>query len=211
MILKNIWDFLEKRLLFFPSNSILFNHYRDNVPDLDLPDGNRIRLKNLYNYIFSFPQKPSVLIIGEAPGIKGCRFSGVPFTSERQLVEDKLPFKGHKSSQKTHPFSENTATIFWDIMLPYFPHFFIWNCIPFHPHESENYNVNRTPSKKEISSFAVITNSIIDILQPDKIIALGRNAEYMLKEILNVSCIYIRHPSYGGKRKFQEMIKNLFT
>jgi hypothetical protein len=212
MVLKKVWDFLEEQLLSYPSTSFLFNHYRDNISDLDLPHGNLIRLKNLYNYIQSFPQKPSILILGEAPGIKGCRFSGVPFTSERQLVENKLPFKGNQSSKKEVPFSENTATIFWNIMLPYFPYFFIWNCIPFHPHENGNYTVNRTPSKKEISCFTVITNRLIDILQPDKVIALGRNAEYMLKEILNISCIYyVRHPSYGGKREFQAKIKNLLA
>ena len=210
MVLKNVWEFLKTELLAFSSTSKLFNHYKDNIPELDLPSGNLIRLNNLYNYLQSFSERPLILIIGEAPGIKGCRFSGVPFTSEEQLINGKLPFKGGKSSRRKKPYSESTATIFWNIMFPYFPYFFLWNCIPFHPYKENHYSLNRTPSKKEIFSFSFITKELIELLQSKIIIALGKSAEYMLRDVLRIPYIYVRHPSYGGKQEFCRKIKSIF-
>jgi len=210
MLLKDLWNLLEKQLFLTHSTEDLFNPYRDNDPLLDLPNGNQIRKQNLLNYINSFPKKPPVLVLGEAPGIKGCRFSGVPFTSEEQLCNKKLPFEGLQSSNKTVPYSENTATIFWKVMLPYYHKIFVWNCVPFHPHKKRQNKTNRKPTQKEITTFLPLLKEIISLLQPQFILAIGRNAEFALQAI-EISPLYIRHPSHGGAKIFEEKIKNFFN
>jgi hypothetical protein len=62
-----------------------FNQYRDVHPELDLPDGVAVRLHNLHRYLEVFAGARFVLV-GEAAGYAGCRFSGIPFTCEAQLI-----------------------------------------------------------------------------------------------------------------------------
>jgi hypothetical protein len=40
--------------------------------------------------------EPTLLLVGEAPGYRGCRMSGITFVSERQLVEEAIP-RAHAS------------------------------------------------------------------------------------------------------------------
>lgn len=52
--------------------------------------------------------KPSILLMGEAPGFHGCGITGIPFTDERTLSSH--PFfigRGYKFSDK--PENEKTA------------------------------------------------------------------------------------------------------
>ena len=98
MQIQAIWDFLEASLFLDSYHeydpSPVFNIYTETNPDLEHLDAAQIRRSNLYNYLSSFLERPSILIVGEAPGWRGCRFSGVPFTSESQLYSAKFPFKG---------------------------------------------------------------------------------------------------------------------
>lgn len=133
-----------------PSTPILFNYYRDIVPDLDLENGAEIRRNNLLNMISCYKQFPSYLLLGEAAGWKGCRFSGIPFTGENLLIRLDFAAQGHKSSLADKPYTENSGTIFWRNLKLYYPNFFVWNTVPFHPHLPENYLSNRTPTREEI-------------------------------------------------------------
>ena len=83
------------------STDELFNQYNDKDVDLkyDKPDGASIRRDDLLNYLKSIRNWDSIdMIVGEAEGKNGMRFSGVPFASEMQLLSGKLPFKGEQSS-----------------------------------------------------------------------------------------------------------------
>ena len=62
-----------------------FNQYRDVHAELDLPDGAAVRRHNQRCYLETFAGARFVLV-GEAAGYAGCRFSGIPFTCEAQLV-----------------------------------------------------------------------------------------------------------------------------
>ena len=92
--LNEIWKLFEAELFTAESTATLFNHYRDEDRQYDRKGAAEIRRENLWNYLDSFRRVPKILIIGIAPGYQGCRFSGVPFTSERQLCNGALPFSG---------------------------------------------------------------------------------------------------------------------
>ena len=64
----------------------VFNQYQEEHPEHDLPDAAEMRINNLRRYLDTFRGARHILL-AEAAGYQGCRFSGVPMTSEAQLVE----------------------------------------------------------------------------------------------------------------------------
>lgn len=217
MILNELWSLFERELFPVSSSDILFNQFKDADIRVDLPNAPEIRRKNLYNYLSSFEARPQILILGEAAGPWGFRFSGVPFTGEKQICEGTLGFFGNQSSnnnpliriKKTPPYISNSAQIFWKLMHPYISKFFIWDCVPLHPHKNDNILSVRNPGKKEISQFSDLNREIINILKPQSILSIGRCAEDALR-CFNIRSVYIRHPSRGGSKIFQEHIGKLF-
>ena len=56
------------------------NPYSVHEPSLDRPGGAAIRAANLKAYLGA-RLHPRLMLVGEAPGYRGCRFSGIAFTS----------------------------------------------------------------------------------------------------------------------------------
>jgi uracil-DNA glycosylase len=210
MILDDILKLFEEKIFSASlKDGSLFNQYNDKNLEIDLPDADKIRQDNLRNYLRSFTERPSVIVIGEAPGWRGCRFSGVPFTSEFQLCDNDLPFTGNQSSRNESPYKESTATIFWNFMSDYHTQFFAWNCIPFHPYKSDNPLSNRTPTTREISTYLALLSEIVSFMQPSQIVAVGKSAERSLKN-LGIPFSYVRHPSHGGAYEFRIGMERVF-
>lgn len=209
MRLKALWRIIEKEVFTFPSTDVLFNQYGQSIEGLDLPGGELIRRENLKNYIGRFIRRPAVLVVGEAAGPWGCRFSGVPFTGERQLEAGGLPFKGRKSSVHEPPYLERSGSILWEKLLPHFPDFILWNAVPFHPHRRGEPLSIRKPSMGEVMAAAGTLKKIISALRPSRTIAVGRTAEAALRTI-GVEAIYVRHPANGGARAFREGMGRVF-
>ena len=205
MLLEALWSFFEEDIFWIRSSqdesSLLFNPYQDLIPEVDLPNADQLRRENLYRYLASMSGWPPCLVVGEAPGWRGCRFSGIPFTSEAQLVSSVLPFSGFRSSQRSSPYTEASATLFWRIMKPYHPQFLVWNCIPFHPHQPGVPLSNRAPSEAEIRKFSPSLARLISLLAPRQVIAIGKSAQKALT-MLGISCIAVRHPAHGGSKEF---------
>lgn len=209
MLLKDIWETFRKDVFTVPSTEVLFNQYRDRVEGLDLPGAQDIRRRNLRSYLASFGRRPRALVVGEAPGPWGCRFSGLPFTGERMLEEGAFPFKGRKSSTHEPPYQENSGVIFWKAMLPHLGEFLLVNSVPFHPHKRGQPLSIRTPTRAEIERCAPILEGIIGRLKPRSIVAVGRKAEHALG-ILGFEAAYVRHPSQGGAREFGRGMERMF-
>jgi uracil-DNA glycosylase family 4 len=187
MWLDPFWSFLEETVFSAPSvlegNMPLFNPYHDTNPDYDLPEAAAIRRENLFSFLASLPEKPPVLLVGEAPGWHGCRFSGIPFTSEAQL-------------------SRGSATIFWQALGAHHPQFFVWSSVPFHPYLSGQPLSNRTPSRQELQSFLPLLAKMNRILSPKLVLAVGRQAQQALSW-LDIPAVAVRHPSHGGAVEFK--------
>jgi uracil-DNA glycosylase len=208
MILAQLFDFLEKEIFPFTSTELLWNPYLGEHPELDILNAAKIRRQNLKNYLAGFPQKPRLLLVGEAPGPWGCRFSGIPFTGERQFVEGDLLLQGQPTSTFEPPVLERSGTVVWQTIGEHYPEFFLWNCIPYHPTNPGEPLSIRTPKRSEVVQFSPLLKTFIELLSPKKVIAIGRKAEQVLM-LINIPAIYIRHPSFGGVKAFQDGIKEI--
>src|SRR3712207_1925417 len=94
----------------------LFNQYAEIAPEYDRPDGAERRCANLRLYLDIFRDAAYVLV-SEAPGYAGGRFSGVWFTDERLLVgEQALPWAREcggflRSSREDRPLSRELSAM----------------------------------------------------------------------------------------------------
>lgn len=206
----HLWELCDRHLFNAPPAPGLFNPYTDRSDDLDHPDAPALRRKNLRSYLDAFTSRPRVLLLAEAPGPWGCRFSGVPLVSESQLADPTFPIHGTPTSLAPTPHSEYSANIVWKHLGPYFPSFFIWNTVPFHPYKPDQPLSIRTPTRNEILAYSTLVDGMIALLRPEQILAIGRKAEDVLGQ-LGRPCRYIRHPSQGGALRFAEGIQEVFS
>lgn len=212
MLLLPVWEWLEGEVFNLPAVAAgpkpCFNPYRGVDPAVDRPGADRIRRENLRRYLESFTIWPETLVIGEAPGWRGCRFSGVPFTSEAQLA-GSLPFCGASSSLSDQPHREAAATIFWRVMRAYHPHFLAWNSLPQHPHLLGQPCSNRTPLQSEIRQADGALAKLVALLAPRQVIAVGNSAATTAQR-LGLAAIQVRHPGRGGAKAFTTSMRQAF-
>ena len=185
------------------SSEDLFNPYLDRSESLDRADAPAVRRTNLRSYLADHADGAALLLVAEAPGPWGCRFSGVPITSESQLLDPQFPASGGRSGLREEPYSEYSAGIFWRVMQPFYTSFFVWNSVPLHPHRKGEPLSIRTPRTSEIERFLPLLGAVVAEMAPDRILAIGRKAEEALKRI-GCEPSYVRHPSQGGARLFED-------
>ena len=205
-----LWALLEHHIFRRASTPTLYNMYRDEARRFDVTGATELRRENVKAYLSAFRDRPDTLIVGEAPGPWGCRFTGVPYTSERLYECNHVPFRGRKTSLRAESYAESTATIFWKVMTPHFPRFLIWNAVPFHPHRVGEPLSIRTPSVTEVRAHLDIMEEVLRIVSPQQVLAVGRIAQRALSK-LNHDCVPIRHPSHGGATAFRNGIEHTLT
>lgn len=206
-MLSDVWPLFKTHVFSTPSPEKQFNPYRDRRADLDVDDAPAIRRENLRAYLASYDAAPPLFLLLEAPGPWGCRFSGVPITSEAQLTDPDFPINGRQTSLD-EPHTEYSASIFWRVLQPHFPQFFVWNSLPFHPHDPDKPLSIRTPRRTEVRAWQDLLTDLLDVLAPTRIVGVGRKAERALDEV-DADPTYVRHPSQGGAKKFEHGINAL--
>lgn len=206
--MKDLWSVIENQVFNVVSTADLFNPYSSINADVDVEAASVIRRENLRRYIFDHDKGVDLLLIAEAPGPWGCRFSGVPITSESQLLDPDFPLRGRQSSRREKPYSEYSAGIYWRLLSPYYGSIFTWNTVPLHPHHVNNPLSIRTPRQIEINRFLPVLEAIVRFFSPKIILAVGRKAENALVRI-GANARYVRHPSQGGARLFEAGIREV--
>lgn len=205
------WDRLWTLLMAYQAENV-WNQYRDVDPRLDRPDGAEIRRRNLQHYLETFADARYILV-GEAAGYAGCRFSGIPFTCEAQLVgPERLPWvavqgavQGNddgvldRSSVRDKLWVEMSARIVWGA-LGTRRDCLLWNAFPWHPHRPGEPLTNRAPGRNLKDGLEVL-RCLLDLFPDAEVCAVGRVAQRALAQV-GVTARYIRHPSHGGKPRF---------
>ena len=170
---------------------------------------NAIRRENLLIYLKQmYKLNPKIILIAEAPGYRGSRITGVPFTSEHLLMNNigELDFFGREKGyrlpvEKDKLLKEATATIIWKTLLEYDIFALGWNAFPFHPHKKDNPQTNRTPSKQELLLGEGFLIRMIEMFNIERIVAVGNKSKESLDK-LGIDSTKVRHPAQGGKNEF---------
>jgi hypothetical protein len=179
----------------------LVNPYACQDPELDRPDGAAIRQANLLAYLEERPTA-AFLLDGEAAGYRGCRFSGIAFTSERSLAPERW------SSRCEQGWIEPSATIVHGELnlLGLESRTLLWDAVPFHPSIDGQPLSNRTPFAAERTDGEEWLARLIALTQPGLVVAIGRKATKSLKAVY-VGALSVRHPARGGATRFREQLR----
>ncbi len=207
-MLHDVWSLFATHVFPAPSTDDQCNPYRTRHDDLDDANAPTLRRENLRTYLSAYDTAPPLFLLLEAPGPWGCRFSGVPITSEAQLTDPAFPIDGRQTSLNDEPHTEYSASIFWRVLQPHFPHFFVWNSLPLHPHDPDEPLSIRTPRRTEVRAWQPLLTDLLDVLEPTRIVGVGRKAERALEEV-DADPTYVRHPSQGGAKTFERGINAL--
>ncbi len=189
----------------YPSDQQTTNQYSTKLPS------GEICRENLLRYLTEVSERrPKMMLMGEAPGYRGCRLTGIPFTSERIML-DGVPalemlgsHRGYRLVDNRGPVHrESSATIVWDALDSYDCVPVLWAAFPFHPHHFGKPNSNRTPTAGEVASGSRFWLELLRIMEIDRVVAVGNVAHQALARA-GIEATRIRHPSHGGKRAFTE-------
>ncbi|GJM42580.1 MAG: hypothetical protein DHS20C20_28620 [Ardenticatenaceae bacterium] len=172
------------------------------------------RRYNLQTYLHLMAlHTPAFLLLGEAPGYRGCRITGIPFTSPSILSTF-----GKQLGQTSEPFQtvpewpqisrEASATIVWRTIGGWQPLPLLWNIFPFHPHQPGNPKSNRTPKTSEIALGRPFLNHLLQLFPGITLVAVGKKASGALTK-WDLGHTAVRHPSHGGAKKFQTALSKL--
>lgn len=223
--MKDVDAFIES-LRQAPAGNI-FNPWwqHDDLHD-DYSNSAEIRRHHLKFYLLERLESCRYLLVGEALGYQGGHFSGIAMTSERMLLGHlsnkgirpehvftrMAPVRTSREDVRKDGFSEPTATIVWGHLLsagidPYT--FTIWNALPWHPyHADKGMLSNRTPVDREFTAGLQCLERLLDLMQPEKIVAVGEKAALQLEK-LKIDFHKVRHPANGGAGKFREQFTAL--
>jgi uracil-DNA glycosylase family 4 len=130
----------------------------------------------LHRYLASRWSAP-VVLVGEAPGRNGARWTGVPFTSPRQLTGSGP--------------AEATATVVHRVLIDLGcdNDVLCWNASVLYPPG------NRDPRRVELDACAPVLERVC---RGRFVVAVGRHAE------VATGAHYVRHPSHGGAARFAQ-------
>lgn len=171
-------------------------------------------VENLRHYLQLMQQEqPQVLLVGEAPGYKGCGLTGIPFSSGKLFQQVEHPFLQRLAPLLEIPVvdAENTASIVWRYLAETGVTPLFWNAYPFHPHPEGDPQKNRAPNGVEISQGVDFLQQLYSHFQPQIVAGVGRaGCRAAEQSFSNFTISYIRHPSYGGKSDFIAGMEQLY-
>ena len=177
--------------------------FREADPALERLEAAAIRRANATAYLNARAGRSPLLLVGEAMGYAGGRFTGLAFTAERTLQAWGAPYA--VTSLRPEGWAEQSGTIVHGALaaLGLEEGTVLWNVVPAHPHRPGEALSNRTPSVGELRAGAEVLSELIERLAPSAIVAVGRSAERALGE-LGLPCdASVRHPANGGATAFR--------
>jgi hypothetical protein len=187
-----------------------FNQYAQTHPELDRPDAVDVRTRNLCRYLELF-SGARLILIGEAAGYAGCRFSGIPFTCEAQIcgpapITWAIDQGLRASSSRESPWDERSARVVWGA-LGNRGDCLLWNAFPWHPCGASGPLSNRALGQ-ELRPGIEVLRCLLAMFPGAQPVAVGRIAQRALAA-LGACAPYIRHPSHGGRSAFEAGLATL--
>ena len=190
----------------------LFNPWRDCCADCLPCNGPDVKLARLAAHLAC---EPDFILCGEAPSHRGCRHSGIAFTSECQLLDERIPGIPKMNPRLTRgadAYFERSAKIVWDELydLRIEKRTILWNALPLHPHKLGDPHSNRPPKSAELKLGKDALRMLLDEFPSATVVAVGRSAEKLLKW-MDIDYEPVRHPARGGGPMFAQQLKRIVS
>lgn len=215
----------------------VFNPWHDYDERYDASRrGSSVRRQQLQAYLEERLHKAKLIMIAEAVGYQGGRFTGIAMTCERMLlghhpsVTPNRVFTGilpkrtscadsayiTKQTQRELGFNEPTDSVVWNAMLeanidPY--EVVLWNIFPFHPFKGDDGLTNRTPTQDELDQGWTYTKQLLSLFPDAHILGIGQKSSLTLEAYGVDVQATLRHPANGGaglyKQQFREFAKSI--
>lgn len=189
----------------------VFNIYRHDDPALDARGGAAKRRENLRRYLKALPA-PKYAFIGIAPGYRGARFTGVPFSDEHRLCYPGSCYD--RTSTRENAYREATAGVVMEL-LGARTDVVCWNIVPWHPHQPGEPLSNADPDAETIGYGLEALEFFFQRLYPEtKAVAVGQLPAKALEGFkvqgrpLEVVA-NLRHPAHGGATEFRQQAAKL--
>lgn len=187
-------------VLAIPSARLAMNFY---LPESDAEGNFRTNSTERCDRLLSHLDRVSdgdIVIVGEAPGWKGARQSGVPFTSAATVGLEGA--------------GEASATIVQGMLgeLGITDRVLLWNAFPLHPHRVGSPRTNRTPTKSELDAGR---DPLRLAVAGRRVICVGNLARTSIEKLLGLEvpgvggvsvsspAVALRHPAHGGAPAFR--------
>jgi hypothetical protein len=195
---------------------------RDRAPRREMP---KLRRENMQAYVEARRTHARVMLLGEAPSHRGCRFTGIAFCSETELLHKpdlvarrKLALTSRDA--ETKPQREASAAVIWsEIEAAGHPfEVVLWNAFPWHPYHAEGRDAstgpcgpssNRKPRLPEVAQGRRVFDALLRCFTHEiEVFAVGKVAEDALRRWDEADCAgYLRHPARGGERLFRAQFR----
>ena len=189
----------------------VFNPYTDRCPLHDRSDAPKRRRANLLAFLeAAVEDKVDSIWIARDLGYRGGRRTGLPLTDEIHLQTfSEIYDLSLSRATKGPPMAERTAATIWKVVTQINRPIFLWNIFPLHPFEPGDPLSNRCHTKAEREVLSDLLPILLQMLRPQRLIAIGRDAQNALTE-LSLECSFVRHPSYGGQSEFIRGMNQLY-
>jgi len=208
------------------SKGAVVNPWADRDADFDRDEhAPSHRSNHLRAYLSARLSTAEALLIAEAPGYQGAKFSGIAMTCERTLLghrpwvstgdvfDDAIerhrtsrPEASSKQSVILRGFCEPTAAYIWHAMADrgLSKKIVLWNLFGFHPHQDTNKLTNRPPREDEILRNRPVLEAFLRLFPGRPILSIGNISEEYLTKWGHRYELFTRHPANGGGAKFRE-------
>ena len=206
----------------------VFNPWRDH-DDRDATPRRRapeLRRSNMAAYLEARRAHARVLLLGEAPSHRGCRFTGIAFCSETELVHKRdlvarsdLHLTSRDSAAK--PQRERSAAVIWGEIERAGKPFevVLWNAFPWHPYLDDDPartgpcgpSSNRRPRLDEVAQGRRAFDALLGCFTHKlEVFAVGKVAQNALARWDEARCAgYVRHPAQVGEALFRSQFRSL--
>ncbi|MGX1159565.1 uracil DNA glycosylase superfamily protein [Arthrobacter sp. SLBN-100] len=189
----------------------------NNFFDPAVPE-NALRRWNLELYLEEMlDRSPKVLLLGEAPGFRGMRITGVPFTNRTMFQGPANSFglfgpgKGYSlPPEAAEVAAEPTATVMWEVLaeLQFLP--LLWSACPWHTHLPGKPQSSRTPTVADARLGISFWQSLAELFSIKTVVAVGNVAHRSLLSS-GMEVPKVRHPSHGGRTGFKQGLEELLS
>jgi hypothetical protein len=186
-----------------------------------------IRRRQLARYL-SMRKGARFLLLGEALGFQGGRFTGIAMTSER-IILGKLADRGilprhvlgetpgvrtSRTDAKLDGYTEPTASIVWPQVIDSridTSDIIFWNAFPWHPYDPRGGPLtNRKPSRQEVEEGGRVLDVLLRQHSIATVIAMGKTAKGILEEA-GIPATEVRHPARGGATEFRRQFSAILS